>query len=202
MHHDQIPGILITFFIILSGAALAAPPIEPDQQQLLSGKAFIYKMKSTGPDGRGYKLIYAVDAPLEIFWQFKTDFNNNFLLSNKYIGIHRFISRSGNVVVTENNYPVISRSLFRWQITVISDQHRLEFVLLNPQKSNHSYHYGYIQLESLGSKTKVTQVAHFDFFGDFWWVNYPFYGGMLDFLEYNAHWEQKAIIEHKHRYRP
>jgi hypothetical protein len=188
MYHNQIPVILITYFIILSGASLAASPIEPDQQQLLSGKAFIYKMKSASPDGRGYKLIYAVDAPLEIFWQFKTDFNNDFLLSN--------------VVVTENKYPVISRSLFRWQITVISDQHRLEFMLLNPQKSNHSYHYGYIQLESLGSKTKVTQVAYFDFFGDFWWVNYPFYGGMLDFLEYNAHWEQRAILKQKHRYQP
>jgi hypothetical protein len=202
MFITRIPGILITFLLISFSIASAAPPYEPDEQQLLTGKPFIYKLKAEEPHGRGYKLIYVVDAPLDIFWQFKTDFDNDFLVSNKRISIHRFIGRSGNVVITENKYTNISKALFRWQITVVSDQHRLEFVLLNPEESDHEYHFGYIQLESLGLKTKVTQVAYFDFFGDFLWVNYPFYGGMSDFLKYNARWEQQAILKQMHRYQP
>ena len=202
MYRIQIFGLLITALIISSVTPSAASPDEPDQAQLLSGKAFIFKIKSKAPPGRGYKLIYVVDAPLNIFWQFKTDFDNDFLLSNKYISIHRFISRTGNVVITENKYTDVSKSLFRWQITLVSDQHRLEYVLLNPAVNNHKYHHGHIQLESLGPKTKVTQVAYFDFYGDFFWVNYPFYGGMSDFLKYNAHWEQKTILRRKHLYQP
>ena len=200
MYRIQIFSLFITALVISTAMPSSASPDEPDQAQLLSGKAFVLKMKSEAPPGRGYKLIYVVDAPLKIFWQFKTDFDNNFLLSNKYISIHRFISRTGNVVITENKYTDVSQSLFRWQITLVSDQHRLEFVLLNPAANNHKYHYGHIQLESLGPKTKVTQVAYFDFFGDFFWVNYPFYGGMSDFLKYNAHWEQKTILKRKHLY--
>ena len=198
MSHTRILGILITHLIIIFILISTASPDEPDEQQLLAGKAFIDKLKSEAPEGRGYRLVYAVDAPLKTFWQFKTDFDNDFLVSNKYIAIHRLISHSGNVVITENKYTDVSKSLFRWQITVNSDRHRLEFVLINPQDNNHEYHYGYIQLESLGPKTKVTQVAYFDFFGDFLWVNYPFYGGMSDFLKYNARWEQETILKRMH----
>jgi hypothetical protein len=202
MYHTRSLGILITHLVIAFTLTSAASPDEPDEQRLLTGTPFVYKLKSEEPEGRGYRLVFVVDAPLNIFWQFKTDFDNDFLPSNKYIAIHRFISRSGNVVVTENKYKDVSKSLFRWQITVDSDHHRLEFVLLNPEDNNHEYHYGYIQLESLGPKTKVTQVAYFDFFGDFLWVNYPFYGGMVDFLKYNARWEQETILKRIHLYRP
>jgi len=49
-------------------------------------------------------LIYLVDAPLDVFWKFKTDFDNQFLLSNKLIISHRFVSRNRNVVVTEFDF--------------------------------------------------------------------------------------------------
>ena len=75
-------------------------------------------------------------------------------------------------------------------------------VKLNPEDNSHEYHYGYIQLESLGQKTKVTQVAYFDFFGDFLWVNYPLYGGMSDFLKYNASGKQETILKRMHLYQP
>jgi hypothetical protein len=200
MYRIQIIGILITHLIVSVSLTPEAWADEPDEQQLLNGKAFVYKLKSEKPKGRGYRLVYTVDAPLHIFWQFKTDFDNDFLLSNKYIAIHRLISRSGNVVITENKYRDVSKSRFRWQITVVSDRHRLEFVLLNPDENNHEFHFGHIQLEPLGSKTKVTQVAYFDFFGAFLWVNYPLYGGMSDFLKYNARWEQQTILERIHLY--
>ncbi len=198
--HRILLGIFL--FYLISPAVLDAdmPPDEPDDQQLLTGKAFIYKLKPLDERGRGYKLIYAVDAPLETFWQFKTDFDNDFLSTNKRIVMHRFISRIGNTVITENIYANKSKTVFRWQTTLLPDQHRLNFVLLNPEECDHKHHYGYIQLEPMGQKTRVTQVAYFDFFGDFLWVNYPFYGGMSDFLEYNVRWEQQAIQKLKDRY--
>ena len=202
MYRTRILGSIATALIVSLCFTSAARPNEPDNQQLLTGKPFVYKLKSKEPKGRGYRLVYVVDAPLNIFWQFKTDFDNDFLVNNKYISIHRFISRSGNVVITENKYTDVSKSLFRWQITVVQDLHRLEFVLLNPEDNNHEYHHGYIQLESLGQKTKVTQVAYFDFFGDFLWVNYPLYGGMSNFLKYNARWEQETILKRMHLYQP
>jgi hypothetical protein len=73
-------------------------------------------------------------------------------------------------------------------------------VLLNPEQCGQKYHYGYIQLEEMDQKTKVSQIAFFDFFGVFFWVNYPFYGGMSDFLKYTARWEQQVILKLKDTY--
>ena len=159
------------------------------------GDITIYKLKPQTEDGRGYKLIYVVDVPLEVFWRFKTDFDNNYLIDNKYINSHRVVSHHENVVITENVYSSKPGVTFRWQTTTDSKNHRLEFKLLNPKESGQKYHYGQIQLEASGAKTKVTQIAFFDFFGVSFWVNYPFYGGMRDFLEYTAHWEQNIVIK-------
>lgn len=66
------------------------------------------------------------------------------------------------------------------------------------------FHYGHIQLETragIEEKTMVTQMAYFDFFGLFFWINYPWYGGMTDFLEYTARWEQETILNVKSRYK-
>ena len=188
-------GILFYGMIAPSGLSSDTSPPEPDIKQLLSGKPFIYKLKPERPEGRGYKLIYVVDAPQNIFWKFKTDFDNDFLITNAYIDLHRFVSRRENIVITENEYSNKTGATFRWQTTVNSEQYRLNFVLLNPEQCGQKYHYGHIQLEEMGQKTKVTQIAFFDFFGVFFWVNYPFHGGMSDFLKYTAYWEQQAILK-------
>lgn len=188
-------GILFYGLIVPSDLSSDTLPPEPDIKELLGGKQFIYKLRPERPEGRGYKLIYVVDAPRDIFWKFKTDFDNDFLITNAYIDLHRFVSRRENIVITENVYANKSETTFRWQTTVKPDQYRLDFLLLNPKQCGQKYHYGYIQLDEIDQKTKVTQVAFFDFFGAFFWVNYPFYGGMSDFLKYTARWEQEAILK-------
>jgi hypothetical protein len=188
-------GILVYGLLAPSDLSSDSLSPEPDLKQLLSGKAYIDRLKPERPEGRGYRLIYVVDAPRNVFWKFKTDFDNDFLLSNAYIDLHRFVSRRENIVITENVYANKTGITFRWQTTVKPDHYRLDFVLLNPEQCGQKYHYGHIQLEELDQRTKVTQVAYFDFFGAFLWVNYPFYGGMSDFLKYTARWEQQAILK-------
>lgn len=174
---------------------------EENELEMLSGdRIFIYKLKPEQKEGMGYKLIYLVGAPMGVFWKFKTDFDNDFLVSNKYIKAHRFVSRNGNVVITENEYANKPGKIFRWQTTVRKDRHRLDFKLLNPKESGQKFHYGYIQLEARGQETKVTQVAYFDFFGVLLWVNYPFYGGMKYYLKDTTRWEQQTILKLKDKY--
>lgn len=200
--------IVALSLVDISGGASELPSEKPLDQELQSGKAFITKLKPPQQTGYGYKLVYIVDAPIEVFWRFKTDFDNDFLLSNKFIKSHHLISRQGNVVVTEDIfsedvYTQRPGAKFRWQTTVSPDRYRLDFVLLNPEQCGHRFHYGHIQLETLkhiSQKTRVTQVAYFDFFGAFLWVNYPWYGGMVDFLTYTARWEQGKILKLKSKY--
>jgi hypothetical protein len=173
---------------------------EPAEKPHLSSKPIIFKLQPERKEGRGYKLIYLVDAPLEVFWKFKTDFDNQFLLSNKLITAHRVIRRTENEVITESEYINKPKTKFKWQTSLFPDQHLLKFILLNPEECGQKYHYGYIQLEPLGSRTRVTQVAYFDFFGVSIWVNYPFYGGMSYFLNYTAAWEQQTILKLKEKY--
>ena len=191
---------LLLLLLDAPGLADETPVQQPNEKLLKKGDLSIYKLIPQAQDGRGYKLIYVVDVPLEVFWKFKTDFDNNYLIDNKYINSHRLVSRQENVVITENVYSSKPGVTFRWQTTADSKNHRLVFKLLNPKESGQKYHYGQIQLEALGAKTKVTQIAFFDFFGVSFWVNYPFYGGMRDFLEYTAHWEQKIVIKLKANY--
>lgn len=80
------------------------------------------------------------------------------------------------------------------------EAHRLDFVLLNPERCRQKYHYGHILLEPVAEGTRVTQVAYFDFLGASLWANYPWSGGMKDFLSYNARWEQETILLLKERY--
>ena len=172
----------------------------PTDQQLLGGQPYIYKLQPERPEGRGYKLIYMVDAPLDVYWKFKTDFDNDFLLSNRLIIAHRFVRRTGNAVVTENKYSSKPNATFKWRTSIYADRQLLKFTLLNPAECGQKYHYGYIQMKAFGQSTRVTQVAYFDFFGVSFWVDYPLYGGMKHFLEYTAAWEQQTVLELKHKY--
>ncbi len=155
------------------------------------------------PDSRGgkaYQLVYLVKVPIDVYWKFKTDFDNRFLVTNKYIREHHYISQSGNTVITENKYANAPDVFFRWQTSVFPEAHRLDFVLLNPEACEQKFHYGCIQLEAVNAGTRVTQTAYFDFRGVFLWAYNPFGGGMREFLEYTASWEQETVLRLKDRY--
>lgn len=163
-------------------------------------KIWVYHLAPEPRGGRAYKLVYAVPVPVDTYWGFKTDFDNDFLTQNKYILEHHFISRSGNAVVTLNKYSHHADASYLWQTTVSADAHRLDYVLINPEEAEHKFHYGYIQIEAIREGTLVTQVAYFDFWGVSIWAAYPWAGGMKDFLFYTARWEQKKVQELKDRY--
>ncbi|MDJ0828686.1 MAG: hypothetical protein QNI92_02475 [Desulfobacterales bacterium] len=138
--------------------------------------------------------------PLDVYWRFKTDFNNTFLLTNKYIKTHRLISRNGNTIVTENVYTHLPRTRFEWKTIIFPKRHRIEYTLINLKESGQYYHYGHILLKAVGDSTQVTHVSYFDFFGASFWVNFPWSGGMLPFLKYTARWEQETALRLKNKY--
>jgi hypothetical protein len=178
-----------------------SPENEPDINQLMQGKAYVYKLDSEDRASKGYKLVYMVAAPLEAFWNFKTDFENDFLLTNKLITQHRLLEHKNNVAITESIYATKAGVRFRWHTIIFPDIHRLNFELQNPKECGQKFHYGHIQLEAVGEHTKVTQIAYFEFFGATLWMNYPWYGGMRHYLHYTARWEQETITRLIDRYR-
>lgn len=150
--------------------------------------------------GVGYRLTYRVDVPIQVFWRFKTDFDNTFLVQNRFIREHRLVSMADGVVVTENKYTYGPDVYFRWRTTLNQVRHRLDFVLLNPEACHQEYHYGHIQLAPEGSRTRVVQVAYFDFFGAAFWAYYPWRGGLQAMLIETAGWEQATILRLRRRY--
>jgi hypothetical protein len=113
--------------------------------------------------------------------------------SNKYIRHHQFLQCKGNVIITANAYSHFPNKRFTWQTTVYAKNNRLEFTLLSPKEAGHRFHNGHIQLESMGHKTLVTQVAYFDFAGVTLWYYLPWAGGMRSFLKYTAYWEKRTM---------
>lgn len=150
--------------------------------------------------GKAYKLIYFVPVPGNIYWRFKTDFDNSFVAESELIEEHRFLRRKRNVVITANRYAFDSDTVYRWQTIVYPEERRLEFTLLNPEECGQKFHYGSIEIEDKGRTTKVTQVAYFDFFGASLWVHYPWSGGMRDILFSTAIWEQQTVDKIRNRY--
>ena len=174
---------------------------KPDINELKQGRTYIYKLYPENIAGKGYKLVYMVAAPLEAFWKFKTDFENDFLLTNKLITEHLLLDYRDNIAITENIYATKPGVRFRWRTTTFPDSHRLNFELQNPKECGQKFHYGHIQLEAAGEYTLITQVAYFEFFGSTLWMNYPWYGGMNYFLNYSVRWEQETITRLIDRYR-
>jgi hypothetical protein len=191
-------GILVA--IVLGGSSAAIAMAEVLAESHATGMPVISKLRPDGANGRGYKLVYYVDAPIEVSWKFKTDFDNQLLLSNRYINSHRLVSSHQQGAVTATEYSNKPGTVFKWQITVFPEQYLLRYVLINPDECGQKYHYGSIQLEAMGSGTRVTQLAYFDFFGVSLWMSYPFTGGMSHFLNYTAGWEQQAIMEYNSRH--
>ena len=157
------------------------------------------------PDPRGgkaYQLIYQVPVDADTYWRFKTDFENDLLLGNKYIKSHQIVSNSDRQVVSESVYTYEPAHTFRWETTIRANQRRLEFRLLNARECDQLFHYGSIQVEAAGSQTRITQTAYFDFWGVGLWYHYPWSGGMREFLRYNARWEQELAQRLKRHYPP
>jgi hypothetical protein len=191
-----IGAAVLTMLSIPSGFTEETYLTEPAHKTQINTAPVISKLMPERKHGRGFKLEYSVNASLDVFWRYKTDFDNQHLLRNKLINSHRLVSRDGDVVITETEYSNKPNVVFRWKTTVFPDQYLLKYELLNPDECGQKYHYGFVQLEGQGLDTRVTQVAYFDFFGVSFWVNYPFKGGMSRFLKYTAQWEREYISEY------
>jgi hypothetical protein len=180
-----------------AGAAGSSSP-DPLDQRLAAGEVLILPAGAHSGPGQGYRLLYTVEAPIEVFWRFKTDFDNTWVLTNKFIAGHRLVLLEGRRAVTEARYANRPEAVFRWETVLTPESHRLDFRLLNPEECGQRFNFGSIQLSPLGARTKVVHTAHFDFAGAFFWYHYPWAGGMREFLDYTARWEQATVL----RWRP
>jgi hypothetical protein len=180
---------------VLAGGTAAAV-----DEALLLGRIDVENLAPDPRGGRAYRLQYVVDVPLAVYWRFKTDFDNAFLLDNKFIDEHRLVARLDDAVVTENRYSHSPGEVFRWKTIVDESAGTIDFFLLNPVQCGQRFHYGSIRVAGLGEKTRVVQEGYFDFFGADLWAHYPWAGGMEHFLRYTAHWEQNTVVRLRSRY--
>jgi hypothetical protein len=198
--------LLLSKTILFVLSALSVSLVSSDagvyriDSELLLGNVSIEQIDPDSRGGRAYRLRYVVNVPREIYWRFKTDFDNEFLLENRYIEEHRLVGTHQNTVITENRYTDSPGSVFRWKTTVHEREGRIDFVLLNPQQCGQRFHYGWIRIVPVGDRTLVVQEAFFDFFGAGVWAQYPWAGGMNHFLRYTARWEQETAEKLKERY--
>lgn len=187
-------AVILPLFLITADAS------GETDKPLVRYKISVERLAPDEKGGYAYKLQYHVPVPIGIFWQFKTDFSSDHLLTNDELVDHRLVRTLGSSVITENRYASAPDLTFLWQTTVRPGQHRLEFRLLNAAECRHDFHYGTIQLSAAGNYTKVTQIAYFDFVGASLWVNYPWYGGMKSTLKKVVKWEQQMALEMRQDY--
>ena len=192
-----LPLLTFAFFFLtgFTNLSVQSPTVEPSEKQLLTREPFIYRIEPDARGGEAYKLVYLVPVPVEVFWKFKTDFNGDFLQSNKYVKEQRVIREEQNLVIIENRLSYKPEARFRWRNILYPKRYRLDFVLENPEQCGQRFHYGHVQLEPFGPYTKVSHEAYFDFFGASLWAQYPWEGGMYTFLDYIARWEQEIILK-------
>ncbi|PNV85525.1 MAG: hypothetical protein C0610_11360 [Desulfobacteraceae bacterium] len=202
MGHRRLVLLTFVLFFLTGFTNLSAQSstIEPSEKQLSTGEPFIYRIAPDARGGEAYKLVYLVPVPIEVLWRFKTDFHGDFVETNKYIKNQRVIQEEQNVVVIENRLANKPETKFRWRNVLFPKKYRLDFILENPEQCGQRFHYGHFQLEPLGSYTKVSHEAYFDFFGASLWAYYPWEGGMYAFLDYIARWEQETILKVKDDY--
>ena len=191
-----VPPFLGTFFVIaltfLLILLITATGHTGESRLSSGGNVSVVRVPTGESRGYGYKMQYIVPVDIEAFWRFKTDFDNEFLVTNQQLVGHRLVRTTGKTVITENRYATAPNLRFLWQTTVHSDQYRLEFMLLNAKDCRHDFHYGSIQLTPNGNVTVVTQTAFFNFTGAAVWVRYPWRGGMKKTLTKTAKWEQET----------
>ena len=195
-----LPLIIFFFLTGLTNLSAQSPTVEPSDKQLSTGEPFIHRIAPDARGGEAYKLVYLVLVPIEVFWKFKTDFHGDFIETNKYVKNQRVLREEQNVVIIENRLSNKPDAKVRWRNILSPNKYRLDFVLENPEQCGQRFHYGHFQLEPLGSYTKVSHAAYFDFFGASLWAHYPWEGGMYAFLDYIARWEQETILKVKDDY--
>jgi hypothetical protein len=202
--HRKLPffrkTVLFVFCALAAAPASAIAGAYRVDEELLRGGVSIEQIDPDPRGGSAYRLRYVVNVPREIYWRFKTDFDNEFLMENRYIEEHRLVERHENTVITENRYTDSPGSVFRWKTTVHEREGRIDFVLLNPQECSQRFHYGRIRTVPIDDRTLVVQEAFFDFFGAGVWAQYPWAGGMNHFLRYTARWEQDTVEKLRDRY--
>lgn len=187
-------------------SALMLAPVSgraADHQALLeqlAARTRLEHVSAADGEGRQVRLTYYAPVSADVFWRFKTDFQNEWLVSNAYIAAHRFVSRRGNIVVTETKYTYGPDVYFRWRTELIPAERTLRYALLNPAECGQTYNYGVITLEPEGAFTRVTHTSRFDFSGAFLWAHLPGPWGMGDFFRYTARWEQETILRLEARY--
>ena len=81
-------------------------------------KILLKKLTSNLSGGYGYSLQYVVPVPIKTFWQFKTDFTSELLLTSDELVGHRLVKTVGNNVITENRYASAPELKFLWKTTV------------------------------------------------------------------------------------
>ena len=167
-HHKPLVIFWLTMFLMLSAIGHA-----DTNWSALKDTVSIESVFPSTKDGYGYKLQYYVPVRINDFWQFKTDFKSDILLTNNELIEHRVVRSTRNSVITENRYATAPGLRFLWQTTVFGVQYRLEFRLLNAEDCRHDFHYGTIQLSPHGNYTRITQTAFFNFRGASFWVKYP-----------------------------
>lgn len=174
-----------------------------DHQALLEQLAAMTRLEqlpASDGQGRHVRLTYYAPVDVAVFWRFKTDFRNDWLVSNDYIEAHRLVARNGDIVLTETKYTYGPDVFFRWRTELVPDKHTLRYTLLNPTECEQDYNRGEITLVPDGAYTRVTHTSHFDFTGAFLWAHFPGPWGMVDFFRYTARWEQETILRLEDRY--
>lgn len=190
---------LLTLLLILASLLIPVSGYAGAARSSLQNKISLERVVAPS-GGYGYRLQYYVPAPIDVFWRFKTDFDNDVLLTNEELIEHRIVESFDNSVITENRYATAPGLRFLWQTDVILDKFQLEFKLLNNEDCRHEFHHGTIELSPAGDYTQVTQTAYFDFAGASLWVKYPWYGGMKSTLTKMVKWEQSVASEFKQSY--
>ena len=193
-------GIFLLSAIAALAAAIIGGIATTSSEQPASTPTEVQRIETAGQTGQAFRLIYTVNVPLRQFWQFKTDFDGDFLLTNRYINSHRLVSRHHNVYITETRYTDAPGTVFRWQTTIYPLSYRMNYLLLNPEECGQKFNRGTIQMSSDSGKTRVVHSTYFDFFGATVWAHFPGPGGMVGFLRYTAEWEKKTIKQLQHRY--
>jgi hypothetical protein len=201
----RIVALALAAVVVVNSPSRSGPAAPPGQTDLSKDKDSRIDIRTIPPDprgGRAYQLVYTVNVPIDVFWRFKTDFDNDFLQNSPVVTNHRFVSHQGDAVITENQYRSIPGVTFRWQTTLRAKSRRLAFRLLNPEQCDQKFHYGHIQLTPLDGGTRVSHVAYFDFWGAAVWAAFPWKGGMRAFLTETARWERETALRLKNDYAP
>jgi hypothetical protein len=166
----------------------------------LEKRTRVFEVKPSAKGGHGVRMVYYAPVKRDTLWRFKTDFQNEWLISNKYIESNRFIGRRGNEVLIATRYTYGPKVDFRWKTYLYSESRTMRYILLNPEECGQKFNEGWIKLEAVGDLTRVTQTSYFDFTGAFFWAKLPGPWGMAGFLRYTAKWEQATILRLKKVY--